>query len=81
MRCHGSAVASIAQVATGDIDAYVHMTLSPWDFAAGLLIVEEAGGIASRHDGAPLRVFDGKKGVIISNTALHQESLQALKRA
>jgi myo-inositol-1(or 4)-monophosphatase len=76
----GSAVASIAQVATGDIDAYVHMSLSPWDFAAGQLIVEEAGGIASRHDGTPLRVFDGKKGVVISNTALHAELLQTVKR-
>lgn len=80
LRCHGSAVASIAQVATGDIDAYVHMSLSPWDFAAGQLIVEEAGGIASRHDGTPLRVFDGKKGVVISNTALHAELLQTVKR-
>ncbi len=79
LRCHGSAVASIAQVATADIDAYIHMTLSPWDFAAGLLIVEEAGGIATRHDGSPLRVFDGKKGVIISNAALHAELLQSIK--
>lgn len=80
LRCLGSAVASMAQVATGDIDAYVHMSLSPWDFAAGQLIVEEAGGIASRHDGSPLRVFDGKKGVVISNTALHQDLLHAVKR-
>ena len=81
LRCHGSAVVSICQVATGDIDAYVHMSLSPWDFAAGQLIVEEAGGRASRQDGSPLRVFDGKKGVIISNAVLHGELLQTVKRA
>lgn len=79
LRCHGSAVASIAQVATGDIDAYVHMSLSPWDYAAAQLLVEEAGGLASRHDGSPLRIFDNKKGVVISNAALHQELLSTLK--
>lgn len=79
LRCHGSAVASIAQVATGDIDAYVHMSLSPWDYAAAQLLVEEAGGRASRHDGSPLRIFDEKKGVLISNAALHQELLGAIR--
>jgi hypothetical protein len=43
--------------------------------------VEEAGGRASRQDGSPLRVFDGKKGVIISNAVLHGELLQTVKRA
>lgn len=71
LRCHGSAVASICQVATGDIDAYVHVTLYPWDFAAAQLIVEEAGGLATRLDGTPLRVFDGRKGVMITNGKMH----------
>lgn len=75
LRCFGSAVASIAQVATGDIDAYIHMTLSPWDYAAAQLLVEEAGGICSRHDGSPLRIFDGLKGCVISNPAVHEEIL------
>jgi myo-inositol-1(or 4)-monophosphatase len=79
LRSFGSAVASICQVATGDIDAYVHMTLSPWDFAAGQLFVEEAGGLCSRHDGSPLSVFDGRKGVVISNPAIHQEILDLLR--
>jgi myo-inositol-1(or 4)-monophosphatase len=80
LRCHGSAVASICQIATGDIDAYVHVTLHPWDFAAAQLIVEEAGGTATRLDGAPLEVFDGKKGVMISNGALHAPMMRLLTR-
>lgn len=74
LRCHGSAVASICQVATGDIDAYVHMTLHPWDYAAAQLMVEEAGGMATRHDGTPLLLFDGRQGVVISNGAIHEET-------
>lgn len=71
LRCHGSAVASICQIATRDIDAYVHVTLHPWDFAAAQLIVEEAAGTATRLDGSPLEVFDGRKGVMITNGHLH----------
>jgi myo-inositol-1(or 4)-monophosphatase len=80
LRCHGSAVASLCQVATGDIDAYVHVTLHPWDYAAAQLLVEEAGGMATRLDGGPLRVFDGQKGVIITNGALHAPMMRLLTR-
>lgn len=80
LRCHGSAVASLCQVATGDIDAYVHVTLYPWDFAAAQLLVEEAGGRATRLDGGVLRVFDGKKGVLMTNGVLHQEMLAGIAR-
>lgn len=79
VRCHGSAVASICQIATSDCDAYVHMSLHPWDYAAAQLIVEEAGGMASRLDGSPLELFDGKQGVLISNGAIHEELLALLK--
>lgn len=78
LRCHGSAVASLCQVATGDIDAYVHVTLHPWDFAAAQLLVEEAGGTATRLDGTPLRVFDGRKGVMITNGPLHAPMMRLL---
>lgn len=79
MRCRGSAVVSICQIATGDIDAYLHMVLHPWDYAASQLIVEEAGGMATRLDGAPLRVFDGKRGVLVSNGAIHNELMGMLR--
>ncbi|MBX3177843.1 MAG: inositol monophosphatase [Candidatus Hydrogenedentes bacterium] len=80
LRCHGSAVASIGQIASADLDAFVHMTLNPWDYAAAQLIVEEAGGMASRLDGKPLRLFDGKQGVLITNGAIHKEILRLLRK-
>jgi myo-inositol-1(or 4)-monophosphatase len=78
IRCHGSAVASITQVATGDVEAYIHMNLSPWDYAAAQLLVEEAGGKATRLNGAPLYLFDQKAGLLISNGAVHEELLGML---
>ena len=79
IRCLGSAVTAISQVATGDSEAYLHMRLNPWDYAAAQLMVEEAGGVATRLDGSPLRVFDGRHGVLISNGAIHEQLLAKLQ--
>lgn len=81
VRCYGSAVAALVQIAAGDADGYVHMTLKPWDYAAGQLLVEEAGGMATRLDGQPLGIFDNGKGVMITNGALHQSLLALVKRS
>jgi myo-inositol-1(or 4)-monophosphatase len=80
IRCHGSAVASICQIATGDVDGYVHLGLDPWDFAAAKLIVEEAAGRTSRLDGRLLRVFAPKSGLVITNGAIHSEVVRMLNR-
>ncbi len=78
VRSQGSAVVGICQVATGDVDAYLHMGLHPWDYAAAQLIAEEAGALATRLDGKTLRLFDNKKGVLISNGAIHKSALSLL---
>ncbi|OQC05974.1 MAG: Inositol-1-monophosphatase [Candidatus Hydrogenedentes bacterium ADurb.Bin101] len=75
VRSQGSAVVGICQVATGDVDAYLHMGLQPWDYAAAQLIAEEAGALATRLDGKALRVFDNRKGVLITNGAIHRAAL------
>lgn len=79
IRCCGAAVGGICQVAAGETEAYIHMTLHPWDYAAAQLIAEEAGGMATRLDGSPLRVFDRKQGVLISNGAVHREILAIIR--
>jgi fructose-1,6-bisphosphatase/inositol monophosphatase family enzyme len=58
-------------VAAGLWDAYVHRQLSPWDSAAGLLLVREAGGVVRTFDGeeATLR----SEGVIAAPPALYPE--------
>ena len=50
----GSAAMELAYVACGRIDAFFERNLKPWDFAAGLLLVEEAGGTVTDFSGAPV---------------------------
>ena len=78
IRCQGAAVMGICQVASGDVEGYLHVGLQPYDYAAAQLIAEEAGAIATRLDGKPLQVFDGKQGVLITNGALHKSILSLL---
>lgn len=78
VRCACATVTALCQIAAGEMDAFVHVGLNPWDYAAGQLIVEEAGGKATRLDGTPLRVFDSGKGALISNGPLHEELLSLL---
>ena len=63
VRRSGSAALDLCTIACGKAELYFEMILSPWDYAAGALIVEEAVGIVSRPDGAPL-TFDKKQAVV-----------------
>jgi myo-inositol-1(or 4)-monophosphatase len=49
----GSAALDLAYVACGRMDGFWELTIKTWDIAAGALLVQEAGGIASRPDGSP----------------------------
>lgn len=74
MRRMGAASLDLAWLACGRLDAYFEYTLAPWDFAAGLLILKEAGGRASGHDGTDADLFS--KGLICSNGLIHDELLE-----
>lgn len=78
VRCHCAAVVPLCAIAAGEMDAYLHVTLNPWDYAAGQIIIEEAGGRLSRLDGSPLRLFDGQRGVLASNGHVHDEIVELL---
>jgi myo-inositol-1(or 4)-monophosphatase len=73
MRRMGAASLDLAWLAMGRFDGYFEYRLSPWDFAAGLLIVKEAGGRASGHDGMEAGLFS--KGLFCSNGLIHEELL------
>lgn len=81
IRVHGCAVAALCSVATGDMEAYLHISLNPWDYAAGALIVEEAGGRCTDPRGGPLTYFEGRCGILASNGAVHDEMLALLHPA
>ena len=71
VRRDGSAAIALSFVAAGRLDAFWEFGLSPWDVAAGALLVREAGGVLSAPDGSP---FDYAAGdVLATNGALHAE--------
>ena len=66
LRRSGSAALDLCNVAAGRAELYFEYVLSPWDFAAGSLIVEEAGGRVTTLDGGPLPLKE-KCSVLASN--------------
>ena len=56
VRRGGSAAIDLCAVAAGRANIFFEMILSPWDFAAGSLIVEEAGGVVTTMDNEPLDI-------------------------
>jgi myo-inositol-1(or 4)-monophosphatase len=73
MRRMGAASLDLCWLACGRFDGYFEYTLSPWDFAAGLLVLLEAGGKASDASGAQADIFSG--GLICSNGLIHDKLL------
>jgi myo-inositol-1(or 4)-monophosphatase len=71
VRRAGSAALDLANVASGRYDGFWEFNLNPWDTAAGVLIVQEAGGTVSRFDGTPFRL--DSREVLASNGLIHQE--------
>ena len=78
VRSSGSAALSLCYVAAGRLDAYFHLSLAPWDVAAGALIVEEAGGCVTDPTGAPWTVHSIAH--VASNNHLHPALLRIFKR-
>ena len=58
LRRIGSAALDLAYVAAGRMVGYVERNLKPWDFAAGVLLVQEAGGRVCQFDGTPVNFFE-----------------------
>lgn len=77
VRRSGCASLDLCHVAVGRLDAYVELMLQPWDYAAGALIVAEAGGRATTLTGEPLPLTHGS-AVLAANAPLHPQLLSLL---
>lgn len=77
LRRMGSAAIDLAYVACGRFDSFYEYSLSPWDVAAGILIVKEAGGKVSDFSGENNFLFG--KEIIASNTYIHNEVLKSVR--
>jgi myo-inositol-1(or 4)-monophosphatase len=74
VRRAGSAALDLANVAAGRFDGFWEFNLNPWDTAAGVLIVQEAGGKVTRFDGAPFQLES--REVLATNGLIHDEVIE-----
>jgi myo-inositol-1(or 4)-monophosphatase len=78
VRRAGAAAVDLAYVAAGRFDGYWERGLSSWDLAAGVVLVEQAGGVVSGYDGSPLDLASGR--VLACAPGLHAEMVSELAR-
>ena len=72
----GCASMDLAGVACGRLDGYWERGIQPWDMAAGIVILEEAGGKVTAYDGSPLDIDSGR--ILATNGLIHDSLSQAL---
>jgi len=77
VRRDGAAALDLAYVATGRFEGFYEEGLRPWDVAAGVLLVEEAGGRVTHYDGSPFRIY--APPIAASNGLVHDAMLGVLQ--
>ncbi len=77
IRRPGSAAIDICYVAKGKFDGFWEEGLKPWDTAAGMVILKEAGGVISDYEGNPFDPF--KDTLIAGNPLMHEQMLLAVR--
>jgi len=68
----GSAAIVMAHIASGRWDAYIQGGIKPWDIAAGMLLVEEAGGVVSTFEGGKIDLFSEAFDLLAANPSIHR---------
>jgi len=79
IRRAGSAALDLTDVAAGRFDAFWELTLAPWDVAAGVVLVREAGGIVTTVDGSADVLGHGS--IVAGNPTMHRWLLNLLRDA
>lgn len=77
IRRPGAAALDLADVACGRFEAFWELSLAPWDVAAGILLVREAGGIVTDLAGTAARVAHG--GIVAGNSRMHAWLLERVQ--
>ena len=78
VRRGGSASLDLCYVAAGRLDGYWERGLSPWDLAAGVIIVTEAGGKVTAYDQTKFALNSGR--ILATNGYIHSELSQRLQQ-
>jgi myo-inositol-1(or 4)-monophosphatase len=74
----GSAALDLAYIASGRFDGFWEVNLNPWDMAAGVLLVEEAGGKVTNFLGNPTNIYT--KQVLATNGKIHDQMVSVLSQ-
>jgi myo-inositol-1(or 4)-monophosphatase len=76
VRRMGSAAIDLAYVAAGRYEGFWEVRLNPWDMAAGVLLVEEAGGRVTGFSGGPFSIY--REEILATNGLVHREMIETL---
>jgi myo-inositol-1(or 4)-monophosphatase len=76
MRILGSGVLGLVNVALGRFDLFYHQALKPWDLAAALVILQEAGATVTQNTGEPANYL--QPSIIAASPLIHEQFMQAL---
>ncbi len=79
IRRDGAAALDLCYLAAGRFDGFWELSLRPWDTAAGVLILLEAGGVVTRLDGSPWRIHE--PDILASNGRIHDRMVEVIRRA
>jgi myo-inositol-1(or 4)-monophosphatase len=79
IRRAGSAALDLADVACGRFEGFWELSLAPWDVAAGMLLIREAGGVVTDASGAPARV--AHTSIVAGNPAIHAWLFERVRSA
>jgi len=77
IRRTGSAALDLAFVACGRVEGFFERNLKPWDIAAGMLLVKEAGGAVCGYSGGEM-VLDTINNIVADNGGIHEEFIMAI---
>jgi myo-inositol-1(or 4)-monophosphatase len=77
VRRMGAAALDLAYLAMGRFDGFWELKLSPWDMAAGSLLITEAGGKVTDFSGGPFNIY--MKEILATNGRIHQQMVEVLK--
>ncbi|MBA4313138.1 MAG: inositol monophosphatase [Chlorobiaceae bacterium] len=73
----GSAALDLAYLASGRFDGFWEVALQPWDMAAGVLLLQEAGGVITNFSGTKFNLYE--KQLLASNGTIHNQMLDVIK--
>ena len=78
LRIFGTCATHMAYLSEGKFDFYFKNCFDFWDFAAGVLIVQEAGGVATDFNGGEITI--DSKNIVVSNGKVHNDILKFFKK-